>query len=71
MAKKQLKLRCLPKAVETFRLKEIKEQIKEFENNSQLQQKFDYVISNDYTEASIDNAVKLIKNIEERRYVRT
>ena len=71
MAKKQLKLRCLPKAVETFRLKEIKEQIKEFENNSQLQQKFDYVISNDYTDESIDNAVKLIKNIEERRYVRT
>ncbi|MBR3674173.1 MAG: hypothetical protein IKN65_07885 [Clostridia bacterium] len=71
MAKKQLKLRCLPKAVETFRLKEIKEQIKEFENNGQLQQKFDYVISNDYTDESIDNAVKLIKNIEERRYVRT
>ena len=71
MAKKQLKLRCLPKTVEKFRLKEIKEQIKEFENNIQLQEKFDYIISNDYTDESLDNAVELIKNIEERRYVRT
>lgn len=71
MAKKQLKLRCLPKAVEKFRLKEIKEQIIEFENNAQLQEKFDYIISNDYNDDSLENAVELIQNIEERRYVRT
>lgn len=71
IAKKQLKLRCLPKAVEKFRLKEIKEQIKEFENNKNIQEKFDYIISNDYTDESLENAVKLIQNIEERRYVRT
>ena len=70
MAKKQLKLRCLPKAIETFRLKEIKEQIKEFESNKNIQEKFDYIISNDYTEESLNNAVELIKNIEERSYVR-
>ena len=71
MAKKQLKLRCLPKATEKSRLKEIQEQIKEFENNKSIQEKFDYIITNDYTDESLENAVKLIKNIEERRYVRT
>ena len=71
MAKKQLKLRCLPKTVEKFRLKEIKEQIKEFESHTDLQEKFDYVISNDYTDDSLNQALELIKNIEERRYVRT
>ncbi|MBR2786208.1 MAG: hypothetical protein IKD76_01715 [Clostridia bacterium] len=69
MAKKQLKLRCLPKAIEKFRLKEIKEQIKEFENNIKIREKFDYIIPNDYTDESLDEAVNLIKNIEERRYV--
>lgn len=68
MAKKQLKLRHLPKNIEKFRLKEIKEQIEEFENNSKLREKFDYIISNDYTEDSLNKAVKLIENIEERRY---
>ena len=71
IAKKQLRLRCLPKAVENFRLKEIKEQVKEFENNKKLQEKFDYIISNDYTEESLNNSLDLIKNIEERSYVRT
>lgn len=65
MAKKQLKLRCLPKAVEKFRLKEIKEQIKEFENNKNIQEKFDYIITNDYTEESLENAINLIQNREE------
>ncbi len=69
MAKKQLKLRCLPKTVEKFRLKEIKEQVELFENNINIQNKFDYIISNNYTEESVNNAVELIKNIEERRCV--
>lgn len=69
IAKKQLKLRCLPKTVERFRLQEIKEQISEFENNGKLREKFDYIISNDYTDESLNEAVELIKNIEERRYV--
>lgn len=70
-AKKQLKLRCLPKSVEKFRLEEIKEQIKEFEKNSKLREKFDYIVQNDYTEESLNKAVELIKNIEERSYVST
>lgn len=71
IAKRQLKLRCLPPKVESFRLKEIGEQLKEFESNKSIQDKFDYIISNDYTAESINKAVELIKNIEERRYVRT
>lgn len=71
MAKKQLKLRCLPKQMEDYRLKEIGEQIKEFETSKSIQEKFDYIISNDYTAESLNNAVELIKNMEERRYVRT
>lgn len=69
IAKEQLKLRGLPKEVENFRHKEIKEQILEFENNSKLREKFDYVIYNDYTEKSLEEATNLIKKIEERRYV--
>ena len=61
----------MPKTIELFRLKEIKEQIKEFENNTNIQKKFDYIIANDYTDESLNNAVELIKNIEERSYVRT
>lgn len=71
MAKKQLKLRCLPKGIESFRLKEIKQQIKEFESNKGIREKFDYIIQNNYTEESIENAIELIKKVEERRYVRT
>ena len=63
-------MRCLPKAVENFRLREIKQQINEFENNKKLQEKFDYIICNDYTEESLNNSIDLIKNIKERRYVR-
>ncbi len=71
MAKKKLKLRCLPKTVEKFRLKEIKEQVELFENNINIQNKFDYIISNNYTEESVNNAVELIKNIEERPTIRS
>lgn len=66
MAKKQLKLRNLPRAVERFRLKEIKEQLKEIETNTNLRNKFDYIISNDYTEESLENATNLIKSIAEK-----
>lgn len=66
VAKKQLKLRNLPKSVEKFRLKEIKEQIQEFENNTKLREKFDYIIQNDYTNDSLENATNLIKSIAEK-----
>ena len=66
MAKKQLKLRNLPKAVEKFRLKEIKEQLKEFDKNANLRSKFDYIISNDYTDSSLENATNLIKSLVEK-----
>lgn len=69
IAKKQLKARRLPKTVENFRLKELKEQIKEFESNKKIQEKFDYIITNDYTDESLENAVNLIQNIEEYKAV--
>ena len=46
-------------------VKEVSESLQNFA------EEFFEVVSNDYTDESIDNAVKLIKNIEERRYVRT
>ena len=69
MAKKQLHLRNLPKSVEKFRLKEIKEQLKEIETNTNLRNKFDYIISNDYTEDSLENATNLIKTLAENNAV--
>lgn len=69
MAKKQLKLRNLPKVVEKFRLKEIKEQLHEFDENSQIREKFDYIISNDYSEDSLENATNLIKELAEHHTV--
>lgn len=69
MAKKQLHLRNLPKSVEKFRLKEIKEQLKEIETNTNLRNKFDYIISNDYTENSLENATNLIKTLAENNIV--
>lgn len=66
MARKQLRLRKLPKSVENFRLKEIKEQIQEFEKNEVLREKFDYIISNDYNEESLEKATNLIKSIAEK-----
>ncbi len=70
-AKRQLKRRKLPESVEKFRLNEIKEQVEEFEKNIKLREKFDYIICNDYTKESLNKSIELIKNIEERRYVRT
>ena len=69
MAKVQLRKRLLPKVVEKFRLKEIKEQVINFEENKELKNKFDYIISNDYTTASVDSIIELINNIQERRNV--
>ena len=62
-AKQQLKLRKLPWKVEKERLKEIKEQVLEFEKNKKLKEKFDYIIYNDYTEKSLEEAIKLIQNL--------
>lgn len=62
-AKQQLKLRKLPWKVEKERLKEIKEQVIEFEKNKKLKEKFDYIIYNDYTEKSLEEAIKLIQNL--------
>lgn len=64
-AKQQLKLRKLPFKVEKERLKEIKQQVIEFEKNTNLRKKFDYIIYNDYTEKSLEKAVNLIKKLIE------
>ena len=60
-ARYQLKKRQLPWKVERQRLHEIKEQIIEFEKNTELRNQFDYIVSNDYTEKSLENIINIIK----------
>ena len=66
-AKQQLKLRKLPWKVEKERLKEIKEQVIEFEKNKKLKEKFDYIIYNDYTEKSLEEAISLIEKLMDKQ----
>ncbi len=61
-AKLELRKRELPKDVEEKRIQEMKEQIEEFSKNKELQQQFDYVFINDYTENSKEKLLKNIKN---------
>lgn len=61
-AKAELRKRNLPKEVEEKRLKEIEEHIKEYSQNKDLQQQFDYVFINDYTEQSKENLLHIIRN---------
>lgn len=67
LAIKQLKLRGLPSVVEKNRIKEIKQQILEFEKNKELKEMFDYIIYNDYTEKTIENVINLIKGLIEQK----
>lgn len=67
LAIKQLKLRGLPSIVEKNRIKEIKQQILEFEKNKELNGMFDYIIYNDYTEKTIENVINLIKGLIEQK----
>lgn len=67
LAIKQLKLRELPSIVEKNRIREIKQQIMEFEKNKELKKMFDYIIYNDYTEKTIENVISLIKGLIEQK----
>mgnify|MGYP004587802639 FL=1 len=61
-AKKELRKRNLPKEIEEKRLKEIDEHIKEYNSNIDLQNQFDCVFVNDYTEKAKNDLLKIIKN---------
>ena len=61
-AKQELKKRNLSKEVEQKRLQEIDEHIKEYSNNKKLQEQFDYVFVNDYTEESKNKLIQVIKD---------
>ena len=60
-SKQELKDRNLAEKVEKDRLKEIDEHVKEYEQNKDLQNQFDYVFINDYTEKSKNDLLKIIK----------
>lgn len=60
-AKLELKKRELPEPVEKDRLQEIEEHIKEYSTNKELQEQFDYVFVNDYTEESKEKLLEIIK----------
>lgn len=60
-AKSELRKRKLPKEVEEDRLREIEEHIKEYSTNIDLQNQFDYVFVNDYTEESKEKLLQIVK----------
>ena len=61
-AKQELKNRNLPLEVESKRLQEIEEHIKEYSNNQELREQFDCVFINDYTEEAKNKLLQIIKN---------
>ena len=60
-ARLELKKRNLPKEVYQKRLTEMQEQVEEYSHNQELQNQFDFVFINDYTEASKQKLLALIK----------
>lgn len=60
-AKQELRKRGLPKEIEEDRLQEIEEHIKEYSTNKDLQNQFDYVFINDYTEKSKEKLLQVLK----------
>jgi len=62
----ELKKRCLSSEVENQRIKEMQEQRLLFETNKQIQQQFDYIFYNDYTEEATK---RLLDIIQERRNI--
>ena len=60
-AKSELKKRGLPKDVEEKRIQEMKEHIERFSKDKDLQNQFDYIFVNDYTEASQKQLIKVVK----------
>lgn len=60
-AKSELKKRGLPKDIEKKRIQEMKEHIERFSKDIDLQNQFDYIFVNDYTEASQNRLIKVVK----------
>ena len=60
VALEQVKKRNLTPEKENERIKETKEQYKNFMSNKELQDMFDYIIYNNYDEKSEDELIKLI-----------
>lgn len=64
VALQKVKQRNLTKEKEEERIKETEEQYKEFKNNKELQNMFDYIIYNNYDYESEENLMNLIRNIK-------
>lgn len=62
-ALEKIKERNLTKEKEEERLKETNQQYNEFINNKELQEKFDYILYNDYDVESENKLIELIKKI--------
>lgn len=60
-ARKELKKRCLSDRTVQERLKEMEEQIKEYDSNKKLQNQFDCVLINDYTDKTKSKLLQIIK----------
>lgn len=60
-ARKELKKRCLSDRTVQERLEEMEEQIKEYASNKKLQDQFDCVLINDYTEKTKSKLLQIIK----------
>ncbi len=63
LAKQELYKRNLPKKVEKLRIQEIEQQLNEFLNNKKLQQQFDYIIYNDYTDKTKQELFAIVQKI--------
>lgn len=62
IAKKKLLKRKLPEETTKKRIKEIEEQVLNYENNLEIQEKFDYVFINNYTRFSKKQFVNFLNN---------
>ena len=60
---KNIKQRNLPKDKEDERIKEVYEQYNNFMNNKELQEKFDYIVYNDFNDDSKNELLSLIGRI--------
>ena len=63
----KLKDRKLYKEVEEKRIKEIEKHIKNFKNDENLREQFDYILYNDYTDNTVQEIIKIVKNYISRK----
>lgn len=61
ISKRKLRGRKLDEKVIQDRIKEMEYQLKAFENNKELQSKYDYIFANDYTDKSKNDLINFIK----------